>query len=59
MVSCRRKIEVSKDRIEGNKIFLDVNGEFPKRVVIEDHISKRAQNYSLIKTKNDKFQLTK
>lgn len=59
MLSRRRKIEFSKDRIEGDKIFLDINGQFPKRIIIEDHNSKRAQNYKIVKTRNDKFQLIK
>jgi hypothetical protein len=48
-----------KDRIEGDKIFLDSNGKFPKKIIIRDHNSRRIQNYRFLKTKSGKFQLVK
>jgi len=52
-----RKREEPKERIEGNRIILDGNGNFPKSVLIYE--SKQVREYRLVKTKNGGYLLTK
>jgi len=45
------------DKIDGNRIFLNGAGKFPKIVVISEE--DRTSEYRLLKTKFGKFQLIK
>jgi len=47
-----------KDHIEGNKIILDAQGQFPKELIILHHRGKMSQ-YKIVKSRNDKFQLNR
>jgi hypothetical protein len=49
------KTDSSNDRIEGNVIFLDENGHFPKKVIIES--SKGKREYRLVKTRRSGYIL--
>jgi hypothetical protein len=51
------KLHFSRDRVEGNEIILDGEGEFPKLVIIISKGDKK--EYRIIKTKTGKFQLIK
>lgn len=51
------ELHSSRDRVEGNDIILDGEGEFPKLVIILN--KGDIKKYRIIKTKLGKFQLTK
>ena len=54
-----KKNKNTQDRIEGNSIILNKKGEFPKNVVIKDYEIKEAEIYRLIKTKFERFHLSR
>jgi len=49
------KIDSSNDRIEGDIIFLDADGQFPKKIIIESERGKR--EYRLIRTRRSGYIL--
>lgn len=51
------ELHSSRDRVEGNDIILDGEGEFPKLVIILN--KGDIKKYRIVKTKLGKFQLTK
>ncbi len=52
----RKDVKRNQDRIEGNSIILDGEGEFPKRVIILDRAG-RTKEYRIIKTRYGRFIL--
>jgi hypothetical protein len=52
-----RNDDKNKDRIVGNKIILDGEGEFPKDLVFLNR--EESQEYKIIKSKYGKFRLGK
>lgn len=49
----------SGDRIEGDTIFLDYEGDFPKKIIIIDRCQRKQKEYRLVKSMNGGFQLNK
>lgn len=47
------------DRIEGDTIFLDFDGYFPKKVIIIDHCQKKEKEYRIVKSVSGGFALNK
>jgi hemin uptake protein HemP len=50
-----RNLKTCNDRIEGNIIIIDSEGEFPKKVIVQEN-GQRLE-YSLIKTRKGKYLL--
>jgi len=49
----------SGDRIEGDTIFLDVEGYFPKKLITIDRCQRKLKGYLVVKSPGGKLQLNK
>jgi hypothetical protein len=47
------------DRIEGDVIFLDFEGSFPKKLIIVDRCQRKQGEYRIVKSVSGRFQLNK
>jgi len=54
-----KKLKPAIDRIEGDTIFLDFEGHFPKKLVIIDLCQKKQKEYRMVKTISGGFALNK
>ncbi|MGA2463714.1 MAG: hypothetical protein ABSH06_05100 [Thermodesulfobacteriota bacterium] len=57
--SLPKKLKSPLDRIEGDTVFLDFEGCFPKKLILVDGCQRKQGEYRIVKSVSGRFQLNK